>query len=542
MGKKKSVAPAIRKNTYGKGEAAGYLVGLAGQNIIYQLIASGLYFYFQNVICLPAMALSVIMMVARIWDAVNDPMMGSIVDRTRTKWGKCKPYLMFVPALVFITSFIPFLNKSYAAAQTASDKTSMVLIVMWAAVSYILWGMTYTVGDIPLWGVTSLMTDDENDRSKILALARIVANVGVIGMFSVQIAQGVASVFVKKGLSLFEANQKGFIITALVISLVSSLMFEVTGLSVKERVPQSKETYTLKQCFKTMFKNDPFRRILLAGVLRSPMQLLNIIAMTFVTYYFCNGDIMNLFKNGLDIQLALKVVVIAIGIFGGMIIGTAGTNSLARKFQKKTIHNAYCVVSAIPFAAIFVVFKAFGGNILVWPAVILCGILFFVASWCFGGLNVLQSTMIADCIDYEEYTNGVRTDGIFFSGQSFITKLSAGIATGISGIVYQAVGYSGANIDVMNKALAAGADFKTYADGKYAAAMFFLITIPIAIGMILSLFPMLKYPLTDTLHSEILEKLKIRRAEKAAAEGTVSVDAKADSVHEGDEVVLDKEE
>ena len=137
------------------------------------------------------------------------------------------------------------------------------------------------------------------------------------------------------------------------------------------------------------------------------------------------------------------------------------------------------------------------------------------ASASFGGINVLQSVMIADCVDYEEYTNGVRTDGIFFSGQSFITKLSSGIATIISSAIYSFVGYSGANVDEMNRAIyEQGASFITYNDGKFAAAMFFLISVPPAIGMLLSAIPILKYALPDKEHKRILAELVAKRAEK----------------------------
>ena len=101
-------------NTYTGGELAGFLVGLAGQNIIYNIIATGLAFYFQSVIFLPAIACSLIFALARVWDAVNDPMMGTIVDKTRTKWGKCKPYLLFVPVVIMATTILPFINSMYA--------------------------------------------------------------------------------------------------------------------------------------------------------------------------------------------------------------------------------------------------------------------------------------------------------------------------------------------------------------------------------------------------------------------------------------------
>ena len=131
---------------------------------------------------------------------------------------------------------------------------------------------------------------------------------------------------------------------------------------------------------------------------------------------------------------------------------------------------------------------------------------------------MLQSVMIADCVDYEEYHNGVRTDGVFFSGQSFITKLSGGIASILSAVVYHFVGYSDANILKLNEALKSGADFLSYdggsGAGKYAATMFFLISIPPAIGMVLSALPTIKYAMSDKEHSRILSELVAKRAAK----------------------------
>ena len=100
-------------NTYTSKERNMYLLGLLGQNVIYNIIATGMTFYFQSVIFIPAAAISVIMGVARIWDAINDPMMGTIVDRTRSKWGKCRPYLFFVPAIVMVPTLLTFVNGLY---------------------------------------------------------------------------------------------------------------------------------------------------------------------------------------------------------------------------------------------------------------------------------------------------------------------------------------------------------------------------------------------------------------------------------------------
>ena len=498
--------------TYTKKEAAGFLVGMFGQNLIYNIVVTGLYFYFQNVICLPAMALGWIMTISRIWDAINDPMMGTIVDKTHSKWGKCRPYLIIFPAIIGLVTILAFLNGNYATADTTTQK---VLIVAWAAISYIAWGMCFTVCDIPLWGITSLMTEDENDRSKILGLARMVAGVGGIGVLVVQIAQAVAGAF---GGDM----QKGFIVTVIIMTVVATILFEFAGLFTKERVDKSEKSYTFKENFKIMFGNKPFRQILISGILRSPIQLLMIVAMTLVTYYYANGNIMNILVYnddgslaGINVKILIGLGCVAAGLFVGQFVAMGVTPLIIKKVEKKTLYNVYSIAGAVPYALIFVFYKVSGGDLTTTFWSIIIGICMLFGSAAFGGINVLQSVMIADCVDYEEYYNGIRTDGVFFSGQSFITKLAAGISTIVSSAVYAIVGYSGANVDKLNKAIENGANFLTYdggtGAGKYAEAMFFLISIPPAIGMILSAIPTLKYAMTDAEHKEILSELVSRR-------------------------------
>lgn len=508
--------------TYTKKERNMYLTGMFGQNLIYNIVATGLYFYFQNVICLPAMALGWIFALARVWDAVNDPMMGTIVDKTRSKWGKCRPYLIIFPGIIGVSTILAFLNGNYATATTGAQRA---LIVAWAAISYIAWGMCFTVCDIPLWGITSLMTEDEDDRSKLLGLARIVAGIGGIGVLVVQIAQVVGGIFEGKGYAPAKASQYGFILTVVIMTVLASILFELAGIGTNERVGQGEKNYTFVENFKIMIKNRPFRQILISGILRSPIQLLMLIAMTLITYYYANGDFMNVLAKddsgnmSLNWNILIRLGVIALSVFLGQFISMAITPGLIRKHEKKSVYNFFSIAGAVPFAMLYVFFKMAGGDVkssMVW--VLLTGLCFFLAGAAMGGINVLQSVMIADCVDYEEYHNGVRTDGVFFSGQSFITKLSGGIASILSAVVYQIVGYSDANVLKLNEALKNGADFLTYdggsGAGKYAATMFFLISIPPAIGMVLSALPTLKYAMSDKEHTRILDALVARRIAK----------------------------
>lgn len=521
--------------TYTKKELGGYLVGMFGQNLIYNIVATGLYFYFQNVICLPAMALGWIMTIARIWDAINDPMMGTIVDKTRSKWGKCRPYLIIFPGIIGVVTILCFLNGNYAEASSTAQK---VLIIAWAGVSYIAWGMVFTVCDIPLWGISSLMTEDENDRSKMLGLARMVAGVGGVAVLVVQIAQVLGDALKNKGMDPSKASQYGFIITVIVMTVIASILFEFAGIFTREKVEQNEKRYGFKENFQIMFRNKPFRQLLISGILRSPIQLLMIVAMTLVTYYYANGNIMNILVynddgslSGINFKILIGLGSVAAGLFVGQFVAMGLTPVILKKVEKKTLYNFYSIAGAVPFALIYVFFKVSGGDLTSTMWSIAVGICMLFASASFGGINVLQSVMIADCVDYEEYTNGVRTDGVFFSGQSFITKLSAGIATIISSVVYSVVGYSGANVDALNKAIEKGESFITYdggtGAGKYAAAMFFLISIPPAIGMLLSAIPTFKYALSDKEHESILKALIAKRTQNGQNALSENIDAVA---------------
>ncbi len=509
MTKVRKKATAADPLSYTSKERNGYLIGMAGQNIIYGIISSGLAFYFSNVIALPAMAISVIMAIARVWDAINDPMMGTFVDKTKSKWGKCRPYLIFMPIIIMIGTILCFANGIYSEANNSTIQN--VMIIAWAGISYILWGMLYTAADIPLWGIASRMTANESKRSNLLSLARMVAGIGgALGFVMTPIAQALAPMMPG---NTAQALQWAFIVVAIVLAIVGTILFQCAALA-KERVDCEEEKKRgIVDNFKIMWANKPFRRILISGIIRSPFQLLLILAMPLMTLYFGNnGATADFVKN-----ILLQYGPIAVGVFGGQFGAMALTPILCKKFEKKTIFNVMNIVSGIAFAFIFVLYLIFPTTLGGVP-IILLSIAFLLASAGVGFIMVLQSMMIADCVDYEEHTNGTRPDGVFFSGQSFLTKLAAGLAVMIQGICYAIVGYEGDAVTSMNAALSSG--LVTFAEEyrTFAMIMFFLVSIPPAIGMILSIIPMLKYELNDKEHSRILDELNAKRLANANGE------------------------
>ena len=496
--------------TYTKKERNLYLIGLAGQNIIYNVIGTGLQFYFESVIFLPALAVGAIMTAARVWDAFNDPMMGTIADRTVTKWGKFRPYLLFIPLPILIVTTLCFVNFGFYTDPEASK----TLIVGWSAFMYVLWGMTYTVGDIPLWGLTAVITEDADDRNKLLSLARIFAGIGgglsLLAIQPVGTAIGdmlASSAFaeLESGRANMQGQRYGYLIAAFIFTFIGCALFQLVGIYTVERIRPAPQKNSIADNFKLMWNNKPFRQILVSGVLASPKNIVMIVAFTLVNIYYANND---------AAQMIFWYVKLGVGLFLGQFIAMAVMPQLVKKIEKKKIYNISNIASAIPFILIYVIYLIAPNRDVTSPLfVVLYAIMFTFAGASIGAGTVLQSLMIADCIDYEEYHSGLRPDGVFFSGQSFITKLASGIATIMCSIGYYIVGFEKDRRQevmlYMQQGLGIARSNPEFE--PFMNVMFFLISIPPAIGCILAAIPTWHYALPNSEHQRMLKELNERR-------------------------------
>jgi|SRR5690554_135630 len=155
-------------NEMTKKEIASYGVAGLGQNIVYLFSSTFLAIYYTDVFKISPVIVGVLVLTARVWDACNDFIMGVIVDNTRTKWGKLRPYLLIAPIPIAILTVLTF---------TAPDLTSSLKIV-YIFVTYILWGMAYTLGDVPYWGLQAAMSHDSKERTKLITFTRLMTMIG----------------------------------------------------------------------------------------------------------------------------------------------------------------------------------------------------------------------------------------------------------------------------------------------------------------------------------------------------------------------------
>lgn len=486
---------------------------MLGENILSAVILAGLSYYLQFTILIPAFTVGIIMAVTKIWDAVNDPIMGILVDKTKTKIGKCRPYLLAAPIPVYIATVLCYLNFGFYDSAKSAFEGNNALILGWAFFTYLLWGMAFTVGDIPLWGITALMTQDDKARAKLLTYARVALLVGSGG--SILLIQPIAFALGKwfapfyvdtPEVSAVAAGERaGFIAVAVIFGLVGTALFQLVGIFVKEKISVAKKPENLKKSFSLAWNNKPFRQILISGILSTPKALLTFTLTPLITYYYASKD-----SKAFVFYMALW----SGSMFAGQIIAMLAVPLLIKKYDKKDIYNRISLFGAIPFISMFVLYLSAPTRMTEPLFMLIFMLLLFACGAANGGSTVLQSVMIADAVDYEEYKSGTRPDGLFFSGVTFIGKLGAGIAVIISGVFYALSGFSGANVADINAFIAGGGIPRL--DSRYSAYMmvlFFLVSIPPAVGSILAVIPTWKYSLNAKEYHKVITVLNERRAE-----------------------------
>jgi len=506
--------------TYTPRERNMYLIAMFGQNMIFNVIPMFTNYFIRDVLFIPAITVGVIMTVAQVWDAINDPIMGTIVDKTRSKYGKCRPYLMWAPGFVAVFTMLCFLCPPYQYGAGASPWHNAG-VVAWALCGYFLFDLAYTAGDIPLWGITALMTEDEKHRQKLQAAARIIGGIG--GGMAMALFQPIA-LAVGKTLG---SDRLGVILVALGFTALGFVTFQMAGIFVREKITTNhqKKANGVADNFRMLWRNKPFRQLLVSGVLATPRNIVMLVAVPLVTYYFAAKD---------PGKALFYTAVIGGGTFLGMLPAQVFAPRLLDRYTKRGLYIA-CNLGELPanvlmFVMYLASLKVPGG--LTNTGMLAVLVVLFCVKGAASGLNiVVQTAMITDTIDYEDYVNHARPDGLFFSGLTFMAKIGNGIST----LAYQSlsalVGLSGVNIMILQNMIDSGKApldvmqrgsetiVHHFAGGALTAhqiylfftMMFFAISIIPAIANVLAVLPMRKYELTDAKYAEVLEALQARR-------------------------------
>lgn len=460
-------------------ENLAYGFANAGQVFGYNLVAGGyLSLFFTKVFGIPEEAVATMILVLGIWDTVNDPIMGGIIDRTRTRYGKLRPYLLIVPIPLAIATIMLF-----AGPEILADTKSTVIKIVYMYISYFIWEFFYTLGDVPFWGMSTAISPSPSDRTRAISSARFISS--ILGGLSTTILVVMMDLSNNGawGLTL----SQDFLILAVVAAVMILGLFSLAGRKTKERVVQSVKEPSVLEGFKVMFKNKPLMLIIIGNVIGA----LSGLAGVFQTYYY--SEVLNLNSAVLWINLPGTIF----GFLTYLLIP-----KVKKKLDNRQIVMLNLVCRFVVGTLVFVLgLKFYNTNILVIS--ILLMIQNFVFSF-FNTINmVIPTEMIGDTVDYMEWKTGERNEGVSFSVLTFVGKLTGSVSTSLGTALLPVIGLTFTTNQAGESVTMKGEHTDLFVWALYTC-------IPYLLGL-LSVIPYLFYDLTGKKLDKIRADMKVRR-------------------------------
>lgn len=392
---------------FGKKQFAAYGLGAVGKDMVYALSASYIMYYYQDILGLSATFVGFILMIARVFDAANDPFMGVVVAKTNSRWGKFRPWLFTGTILNAFVLYALF------AAPAVSGKALMIYF----AVMYILWGMTYTMMDIPFWSMIPAVTSTIKDRENLSVVGRTCAGVGyaLINVFTVMAVSKLGGGIERTGFRLF----------ALIIAILFVIFILFTCFTIREQKVENMQTTSVKEMFKALFNNDQAIITVVTIVLINSALYIT----SNLLIYFFKYDI-----GGTTWKDAYTLFTSVGGI--SQILGMMVVYPILRSKLSNTIIFKLGLCLAI-FGYAFLLALCLLGYSSVLTMLMVPGVMIFVAN---GILTVLTTVFLANTVDYGEVKTGHREESVIFSMQTFVVKAASGLAVFITGVSLDLIG------------------------------------------------------------------------------------------------------
>ncbi len=370
-----------------------------GQCFSFGLVGSFILYFYTDVMGISPVTASMIFLIARVWDAVHDPLIAGVMDTLNLRGGKYRPFLLFTPFLIFLATVASFWNIDISIAHKA----------IYAGITYVLWGTLYALSDIPFWSMTSVMTDNPQERTKAATCAMLGVNAGIGGAL-------LLFPLISSRLAGY-SNDKGYLAGVALLMIVGVGLMLNGFFNMKERVKShTQEKITLKQTFVSVWKNKPLFFVLAAFFMNVFSNIVNGLYIYFFTYNMNDATLVSVIGT---ITLISALACLC-------------TPVLTRYFRKRDLFIILCTLEVIAR----VVFWFIG-----YQSVITVLVCFTIITAIFMMTNPLISAMIADTVEYSWYHTGKRCAAITFSGQTFTGKLSVAIAGAASGLILALIGY-----------------------------------------------------------------------------------------------------
>ncbi|MBQ7228575.1 MAG: MFS transporter [Clostridia bacterium] len=466
------MAQALETKKLSGKEKTSYGLAAVGKDLCYMLSASYVLYYFQDIMGVSAAAMGVILLVARVFDAFNDPIMGIITAKTRTRLGKFRPWLLIGTILNAVILYVMF---------SAPPSLSPSGLTAYAAVFYILWGTTYTMMDIPYWSMIPAFTEGGKERENLTTLARSCAGVG---------SALITIVTIIAVLALGAGDERiGFSRFALIIAAVFVLFETIAVVTIKEKSTVDVKTTSVGDMFRALVRNDQTMVVVLAIVLVNTAVYITSNLVIYFFKYDVGGDA---WYNSYTL----------FNTFGGAvsILSMMLLFPLLRKFFTTTkvfyIGTGSAIVGYLTLIAIAFLTPMDNVYLLLIP-----GVLIFAAN---GILTVLVTVFLANTVDYGELQNGTRDESVVFSMQTFVVKLASGIAALAASLTL--------SINHIQKGGTEAGDAAVVIDQAARTGLRLSMTvIPIILMVVAILIFAKKFILTEEKVAEITDELHERR-------------------------------
>lgn len=374
-------------------EKVGYGLGDTASHFVWDMVGFWILIFYTDTFGISAAAAGTIMLIARVWDMVSDPVMGVIADRTNTRWGKFRPYILWMAIPYGILAVLTFTTPDLGPTGK----------VIYAGVTYILLMTVFTAINLPYSSLGAVMTPDSYERAGLNSYRFIFAFIGQ---------------FIVTGTALYLAkyfgqgdNAKGYQYTLILFSVISVFLFFITFKTTKERVqPPKDQKQNLKEDIRNLFNNRPWVILFFVGVVSFIMFAMQNLSIAYYFKYYI-GD-----AEGVQLFNVIGTV--------ALIAGIPLSKPLSKRFGKRNVYVASSLISGFFFIALYLP----GTNNIVSIYV-----LNILAKFTYAPAVPLLWTMLADTADYSEWKNGRRSTGLVFSAATFAQKAGWGIGGAMAG-------------------------------------------------------------------------------------------------------------
>lgn len=474
-------------------EIAAYSLGLFGFQAIVGLLNSYQAEFDASILGADIAVVGILILVAKILSAVFDPVVGSMIDRSKSKRGKFKSMILksIIPLLVMTAAV--FINVPFKENRTAT--------YIWIFVTYLVWSLAMTLGDVPSQGIASVLTPNPTERTNVVSISNTFKQIGfsacvVIVPIACLIIPGGSKVFVKSGETDMPMIAPEYLWTAILTAVFGCALFALIPLLNKERVPYvSGEKTTAKDMFKALKDNKPLMLVI-------------------VSYFLGFGRQMSM---GIQVQAANTILgsqnlVAVLGIVTavGSMISMAICPLLIKKMGEKKVYILLSVYGFVASALSFVVGHFWFKN----PDNTVLTVLFYASLFLIGlqfaAVTLMPMIMTADCVDYYEFETGKRMEGAAYSILTLTIKVCLALGTALGLVFIQVSGYSD-TVAQIAAGTASGFSEKT------KDIVFFAYTVVPGFLALISIFPIFKYDIVGKKKQDIADELQKRRT-KATAE------------------------